>query len=112
MSTFEITAPNGSFNGRRYGVSFHDGTGTTDDPASARQLQDMGYQVSPDPTDVEADSGAGGLEAVDGIGPKRLESLKSLGVETPEDLAEAETGAVAEVLDLSPETVAGWQDQV
>jgi predicted flap endonuclease-1-like 5' DNA nuclease len=51
------------------------------------------------------------LTAVRGIGPVYAQRLAGLGITHLDDLASADAERLAEGLEISPATIADWQDQ-
>jgi predicted flap endonuclease-1-like 5' DNA nuclease len=63
--------------------------------------------------EADADEPAGDpdLESIKGIGPAYADRLRDAGVETVEQLAEADATALGEATDLSPNRIGNWIDR-
>ncbi|GAD51944.1 hypothetical protein MBEHAL_0704 [Halarchaeum acidiphilum MH1-52-1] len=65
--------------------------------------------VEPDTTEDVADTeGAESVEIISGVGPAYADRLREAGVETVDDLANADVDDLAEEIDLSPKRIARW----
>jgi polyhydroxyalkanoate synthase len=92
-------------------VEAEEGPEGVEDAATEDGEEDEENEVGEAAAESEEAAAEPTIESVNGIGPKRAERLRDSGIESLEDLADADADYVAEAIDVSPERVDDWVQQ-